>query len=418
MPAPSPEVITMGCRLNTFESAVIRDHATQAGLNDAIILNTCAVTAEAERQARQTIRQMRKRNPNKRIIVTGCAAQLDPAAFSAMPEVDDVIGNDEKMKSETFAALHGGAQIQVADIMAVRDTAAHLVRGFDGRTRAFVQVQQGCDHRCTFCIIPFARGNNRSVPLGAIVEQTRTLVAEGYREVVLTGVDICSYGSDLPGQPQLGDIVRRLLKQVPELERLRLSSLDPAAMDDALFDAFRDEPRLMPHVHLSLQAMDDMVLKRMKRRHLRRDAFRVVERIRAARPDVVFGADFITGFPTETEEMFANTLSSVGDLGLTHLHVFPYSERDGTPAAKMPAVEHAIRKDRARRLRDAGEQALNAFKESMRGQNVRVLIEKGDHGLTDHYVAATIEGGADAGDIIEGRVIATDGPKLMVQRAA
>jgi len=417
-PASAPEVITMGCRLNTFESEVIRDHATQAGLHDAIILNTCAVTAEAERQARQTIRQMRKRNPDKRIIVTGCAAQLDPAKFAAMPEVDDVIGNDEKMKAETFAALHGDAQIQVADIMMVRDTAAHLVRGFDGRTRAFVQVQQGCDHRCTFCIIPFARGNNRSVPLGAIVDQTRALVSEGYREVVLTGVDICSYGSDLPGQPRLGDIVRRLLKQVPELERLRLSSLDPAAMDDGLFDAFRDEERLMPHVHLSLQAMDEMVLKRMKRRHLREDAFRVVERIRAARPGVVFGADFITGFPTETEEMFENTLSSVRDLGLTHLHVFPYSERDGTPAAKMPAVDHAVRKDRARRLRAAGDAALEAYKSAMNGQNVRVLIEKGDHGLTDHYVAASVEGGAAAGAIIEGRVISIDGPKLMVRPAA
>lgn len=413
-----PEVITMGCRLNTFESEVIRDHATRAGLHDAIILNTCAVTAEAERQARQTIRQMRKRNPGKRIIVTGCAAQLDPGKFASMTEVDDVIGNDEKMKAETFTALHGGAKVQVADIMAVRDTAAHLVRGFDGRTRAFVQVQQGCDHRCTFCIIPFARGNNRSVPLGAIVEQTRALIAEGYREVVLTGVDICSYGSDLPGQPRLGDIVRRLLKQVPELERLRLSSLDPAAMDDALFDAFRDEPRLMPHVHLSLQAMDDMILKRMKRRHLRDDAFRVVERIRTVRPDVVFGADFITGFPTETDAMFENTLSSVRDLGLTHLHVFPYSERDGTPAAKMPGVDHAVRKHRAKRLRAAGEDALNAFKESMWGQKVRVLIEKGDQGLTDHYVAASIEGGADAGDIIEGHVTSIDGPKLTVQRAA
>ena len=418
MSAPSPEIITMGCRLNTFESEVIRDHATQAGLNDAIILNTCAVTAEAERQARQTIRQMRKRNPEKRIIVTGCAAQLDPAKFSAMSEVDDVIGNDEKMKAETFAALHGDAQVQVADIMMVRDTAAHLVRGFDGRTRAFVQVQQGCDHRCTFCIIPFARGNNRSVPLGALVEQVRTLVDEGYREVVLTGVDICSYGSDLPGQPRLGDIVRRLLVQVPTLERLRLSSLDPAAMDDALFDAFRDEERLMPHVHLSLQAMDDMILKRMKRRHLREDAFRVVERLRAVRHDVVFGADFITGFPTETEEMFENTLSSVKDLGLTHLHVFPYSEREGTPAAKMPTVAHAVRKDRAKRLRAAGEAALNEYKNAMNGQKVRVLIEKGDHGLTDHYVAASIEGGAEAGDIIEGHVIAVDGPKMMVKRAA
>ncbi|MGJ3259665.1 MAG: tRNA (N(6)-L-threonylcarbamoyladenosine(37)-C(2))-methylthiotransferase MtaB [Rhodospirillales bacterium] len=412
----APEVITMGCRLNAFESEVIRDHAGRAHLDDAIIVNTCAVTAEAERQARQTIRRARRRNPGKRIIVTGCAAQLNPTGFADMPEVDHVIGNEEKMKAETFANLNGHAEVLVADIMTVRETASHLVKGFDGRARAFVQIQQGCDHRCTFCIIPFARGNNRSVPLGAIVEQTRTLVREGYREIVLTGVDICSYGSDLPGQPRLGEIVKRLLVQVPALERLRLSSLDPAAMDDTLFEVLAHEPRLMPHLHLSLQAMDDMVLKRMKRRHLRDDAFRVAERARAARPDAVLGADLIAGFPTETDAMFENTLSAVSEMGLTHLHVFPYSERDGTPAAKMPAVDRSERKARAERLRKTGDAALRNFMAAQSGRDVRVLVEKEGRGLTEHYVAAEITGGAEAGDIVTGRVTGIAGDTLQVQR--
>ncbi len=412
----APEVITMGCRLNAFESEVIRDHAGRAHLDDAIIVNTCAVTAEAERQARQTIRRMRRKNPGKRIIVTGCAAQLNPGEFAGMPEVDHVIGNEEKMKAETFAGLNGHAEIKVADIMTVRETASHLVKGFDGRARAFVQIQQGCDHRCTFCIIPFARGNNRSVPLGAIVEQTRTLVREGYREIVLTGVDICSYGSDLPGRPRLGEIVKRLLVQVPELARLRLSSLDPAAMDDTLFEVLAHEPRLMPHLHLSLQAMDDMVLKRMKRRHLRDDAFRVAERARAARPDVVLGADLIAGFPTETDGMFENTLSAVADMGLTHLHVFPYSERDGTPAAKMPAVDVPERKARAERLRAAGDAALGNFMTVQSGREVRVLVEKESRGLTEHYVSAEILGGAETGEIVFGRVTGTASSTLQVQR--
>ena len=400
----APEVITMGCRLNTFESAVIGDHARTAGLDDAIIINTCAVTAEAERQARQTIRRQRRKHPEKRIIVTGCAAQLDPQGFAAMPEVDDVIGNDEKMHATTFQNLNGHPQVNVADIMIVRDTAEHLVKGFDGRTRAFVQIQQGCDHRCTFCIIPFARGNNRSVPLGAIVEQTRTLVDGGYREIILTGVDICSYGDDLPGQPRLGDIARRLLVQVPGLERLRLSSLDPAAMDDGLFQLLADEPRMMPHLHLSLQAMDDTILKRMKRRHLRADAAHAVERARKARPDIVIGADIIAGFPTETEAMFENTLSSVEDLGLTHLHVFPYSKRDGTPAARMPSVPVADRKARAERLRHAGDIALETFMRAQIGEPASVLIEKDNRGLTQHYVSARIEGTAASGEVVIGRV--------------
>lgn len=414
----APDIITMGCRLNTFESEVIRGHAVQAGLNDAIIINTCAVTAEAERQARQTIRKAHRKNPEKRIIVTGCAAQLNPEIFAAMPEVDDVIGNEEKMRAETFASLNGHAEIQVADIMTVKETANHLVKGFDGRSRAFVQIQQGCDHRCTFCIIPFARGNNRSVPLGAIVEQTRTLINEGYSEIVLTGVDICSYGTDLPGRPQLGEIVKRLLVQVPELQRLRLSSLDPAAMDDALFDTLANEPRLMPHLHLSLQAMDDMILKRMKRRHLRDDAFRVVQRARAVRPGVVFGADLITGFPTETREMFENTLSSVSDLGLTHLHVFPYSEREGTPAAKMPTVNVPERKARAQEIRAAGDIALNHFMSAEIGNAVNVLVEKNGRGLTQHYVPAQIIDGAEPGEIITGRVVSLTNGNLEVRRTS
>ena len=414
----APDIITMGCRLNTFESEVIRDHAGRAHLDDTIIINTCAVTAEAERQARQTIRRASRKNPGKRIIVTGCAAQLDPTGFAAMPEVDHVIGNEEKMKAETFAGLNGHPEVRVADIMTVRETASHLVKGFDGRARAFVQIQQGCDHRCTFCIIPFARGNNRSVPLGAIVEQTRTLIGEGYREIVLTGVDICSYGSDLPGQPRLGEIVKRLLVQVPEVERLRLSSLDPAAMDDTLFDVLATEPRLMPHLHLSLQAMDDMVLKRMKRRHLREDALRVGERARAARLDVVFGADLIAGFPTETDAMFENTLDAVRDMGLTHLHVFPYSERSGTPAAKMPTLPVVERKARAEKLRAAGDESFAAFMNAQIGQDAHVLVEKNNRGLTQHYVAAEISGGADAGDIVSGRVTGVRDGILQVQRAA
>jgi len=414
----APDVITMGCRLNTFESEVIRDHAGRAHLDDTIIINTCAVTAEAERQARQTIRRVHRKNPGKRIIVTGCAAQLDPEGFAAMPEVDHVIGNEEKLKAETFAGLNGHPEVRVADIMTVRETASHLVKGFDGRARAFVQIQQGCDHRCTFCIIPFARGNNRSVPLGAIVEQTRTLVREGYREIVLTGVDICSYGSDLPGRPRLGEVVKRLLIQVPEVERLRLSSLDPAAMDDTLFDVLASEPRLMPHLHLSLQAMDDMVLKRMKRRHLREDALRVAKRARAARADVVLGADLIAGFPTETDAMFANTLAAVCDMGLTHLHVFPFSERDGTPAAKMPTIPVAERRARAEKLRTAGDGAFADFMNTQVGHDAHVLVEKNSRGLTQHYVAAEVIGGADAGDIVTGRVTDVIDGILQVRRSA
>ncbi len=406
------EVITLGCRLNAFESEVMRANAARAGLSDAIIVNTCAVTKEAERQARQAIRRARRDRPNAQVIVTGCAAQLDPAKFAAMPEVDRVLGNEEKLDPEAYLALNraDGPQIQVADIMTIKETAAHLIDGFDGRARAFVQVQQGCDHRCTFCIIPFARGNNRSLAMGAIADQVRALVARGYREVVLTGVDICSYGTDLPGQPTLGQLVRRLLKAVPELDRLRLSSLDPAAMDDDLFRALAEEERLMPHLHLSLQAMDDMVLKRMKRRHSRDDAFRVAERARAARADLVLGADLIAGFPTETQAMHDNTLAAVRDLDLVHLHVFPYSERDGTPAAKMPAIDVTERKARAAELRNQGDANLRRFLETCIGATVPVLVERETMGYSPQYAPVRLSAPAEEGTIIAARITgAADG---------
>ncbi len=396
-----PHVITLGCRLNTFESEVMRELGT--GLEDTVIINTCAVTAEAERQARQTIRRARRENPDARIIVTGCAAQLNAAAFARMPEVDRVLGNEEKLDP---AKLMGeGAAVQVADIMAVKETAPHLVSGFEGRTRAFVQIQQGCDHRCTFCIIPFARGPNRSVAPEAITEQARRLVREGYKEIVLTGVDICSYGADAPGVPGLGPMIAGLLKDVPELKRLRLSTLDPAAIGDDLLALFAAEERLMPHLHLSLQAMDDVILKRMKRRHLRADVFDVVERARQARPDAVFGADLIAGFPTETDAMFESTLGAVNGLGLAYLHVFPYSPRPGTPAARMPQVPRRTRKSRAGRLRAEGEKGLRRFLESRTGTTAQVLVENKGHGLSQHYASVRLEFDAPTGAIVDARVI-------------
>jgi len=387
------QVITLGCRLNTFESEIMRGHSQAAGLKDALIVNTCAVTAEAERQARQTIRRLRRDNPTSKIIVTGCAAQLHPDTFADMDEVDRVLGNEEKLKPESYREGDGATErVAVADIMTVKETAAHLIHGLDGRTRAFVQVQQGCDHRCTFCIIPFARGNNRSLAPGAIARQVQELVDGGYKEIVLTGVDICSYGTDLAGQPTLGELIRRLLKAVPDLPRLRLSSLDPAVMDDVLFDVLANDDRLMPHLHLSVQAMDDMVLKRMKRRHSARDVYDVVERARALRPDVVFGADLIAGFPTETDAQFQNGLKAVEDLGFAHLHVFPYSERDGTPAAKMPTVEKQVRKDRAEQLRRVGDRAMATFLDARLNTSAEVLIEKNARGLSQHYVPVQVSG--------------------------
>ena len=378
------EVVNFGCRLNTLESEVIRNHADAAGMEDTVIINTCAVTREAERQARQTIRKLRRKNPDAKIIVTGCAAQLDPNKFALMPEVDRVLGNEEKLNPLSY--IDGRNEtVAVADIMTVTETAGHLLDGLESRTRAFVQIQQGCDHRCTFCIIPFARGPNRSVPVANLIGHVQNLVANGYQEVVLTGVDICSYGADLSKQPRLGELVQKILHDVPELARLRLSTLDPAAIDDTLFTVLADEPRLMPHLHLSLQAADDMVLKRMKRRHSRQQAIDVCTRARQARPDVVFGADLIAGFPTESDAMFDNTLAAVEDMGLTYMHVFPYSERPGTPASSMPSVPEALRKERATILRRAGETARTAYFQSRIGNTVDVLIEKdGDIGAQGH----------------------------------
>ncbi|OIR06187.1 threonylcarbamoyladenosine tRNA methylthiotransferase MtaB [mine drainage metagenome] len=406
-----PDVVTFGCRLNSYESEVIRSHAKAAGWDDTIIVNTCAVTGEAERQARQAIRKLRREHPEARIVVTGCAAQIDPAKFGAMPEVDQVMGNAEKMKAESYLTP-AEDRIHVTDIMALRDTAGHLISGFEGRARAFVEIQQGCDHRCTFCIIPFGRGPNRSTPMGRIVEQVRTLARAGYGEVVLTGVDIASYGGDLPGRPGLGQMVRRLLAQVPELPRLRLSSLDPMGLDDDLLRLIAEEPRLMPHIHLSVQAGDDMILKRMKRRHLRADVLDLAARLRALRPDLALGADIIAGFPTESEEMFGNSLRLVTEAGLSHLHVFPYSPRPGTPAARMPQVAKAAIKERAARLRAEGEAAMAAFQQARLGHTALVLVEKPGFGHCQHYLPVRLSQPAAEGAIVAARIIAVNDGQL------
>ncbi|TDQ83249.1 threonylcarbamoyladenosine tRNA methylthiotransferase MtaB [Dongia mobilis] len=405
-----PQLVTFGCRLNAFESEVIRGHAGAAGLGEAIIINTCAVTSEAERQARQAIRRARRENPAARIIVTGCAAQIAPEKFAAMAEVDAVLGNEEKLKVESYAALAraNDRHVAVADIMNVTETAPHLIAGFAERARAFVEIQQGCDHRCTFCIIPFGRGNSRSVPAGAIVEQIRGLVASGLKEVVLTGVDITSYGGDLPGRGGLGALVRRILTLVPELPRLRFSSLDVVEVDDELARLIAEEERLMPHLHLSLQAGDDMILKRMKRRHSRDDAIRFCAEMQARRPDIVFGADLIAGFPTESEAMFENSLRLVEECNLTFLHVFPYSSRAGTPAAKMPQVPGPVRKERAQRLRAAGLAAQNAYFARRVGQPACVLVERTEDaasfGHSEHFAPVALNFRAEPGSIVAARV--------------
>lgn len=372
----SIDVVTFGCRLNTYESEVMKKHAHAAGLSDTIIINTCAVTAEAEKQARQSIRRLKREHPEKRILVTGCAAQVHPERFTAMPEVSAVIGNEEKMQASSYLRVDT-EHAQVNDIMSVTETASHMVSSFEGRARAFIQVQNGCNHRCTFCIIPYGRGNSRSVPIGEIVSQTRTLVESGYNEIVVTGVDISDYGKDLPGSPTLGQMLKRLLALVPELKRLRLSSIDAVEVDDDLLRLIAEEERLMPHLHISLQAGDDMVLKRMKRRHLREDIVRFCHTVRSLRSDIVFGADIIAGFPTETEAMFANTLALVEEVNLTYLHVFPYSARSGTPAARMPQVSKPTRKERAARLRAIGDVQLSRYHESRIGSYDEVVVEQG-----------------------------------------
>ena len=407
----APTILTFGCRLNAYESEVMKEHARAAETGvETVIINTCAVTAEAERQARQAIRKMRRERPEARIVVTGCAAQAHPETFAAMPEVDQILGNAEKMRPEIFAAPPSG-KIVVGDIMLVREVASHLVSGFEGRARAFVEVQQGCDHRCTFCIIPFGRGPNRSVPMGRVVEQVRDLVAAGYGEVVLTGVDVTAYGGDLPGQPPLGQLVRRLLALVPELPRLRLSSLDPVEVDEDLLAAIAEEERLMPHIHLSVQAGDDLILKRMKRRHLRGDVLALAERIRRLRPDVALGADIIAGFPTEDEAMFQHSLDLVDEAGLTHLHVFPFSARPGTPAALMPKVKGDVVKARAARLRAKGEAAMAGFLASRVGRDAAVLIERDGQGHCGHYLPVRVAGcAAEPGTILGVRITGvTDG---------
>ncbi len=398
------EVVTFGCRLNIYESEVMRTHAKNAGLKDAIIFNTCAVTKQAEREARRAIRKARRENPNAEIIVTGCAAQIDPDMFAKMGEVNRVIGNDLKLQAESWATGEH-ARLTVNDIMAVEETAGHLISGFEGHARAFVQVQNGCDHRCTFCIIPYGRGNSRSVPIGEIVSQVRKLVAEGYKEVVLTGVDVTSYGPDLPGKPKLGQMMRRLLALVPELPRLRLSSLDPVEIDDDMWSLIENEPRLMPHLHLSLQAGDDMVLKRMKRRHLRDDVVAVCEKARRLRPDVVFGADIIAGFPTETDEMFENTRQLVKECDLTYLHVFPYSEREGTPAARMPPVYPPTRKARAKVLRELGDQNLIKRLNEFQGREATVLVEKNNTGHTEHFIPVKLSSNVAEGALVRVRLV-------------
>ncbi len=406
----SVDVVTFGCRLNAYESEVIRREASAAALRDTVVMNTCAVTAEAVRQAKQSIRRVRRERPGARIVVTGCAAQTDAAAFAAMPEVDRVIGNEEKFDAEVWSAPD---KIAVSDIMAVKAMRPHAIDHIEGHTRAFVQVQNGCDHRCTFCVIPFGRGNSRSLSPGDVVAQARRLVANGYREIVLTGVDITSYGSDLPGSPRLGALVKQVLSNVPELARLRLSSIDSVEADADLLDALANEPRLMPHLHLSLQAGDDLILKRMKRRHSRNDAIAFCEQVRRLRPDVVFGADIIAGFPTESDDMFARSLDLVDVCGLTQLHVFPFSPRPGTPAARMPQIDRSIVKDRARRLRAKGEAALHRHLDLEIGVRRRVLAEARGLARTEQFMPVRLSTAVKPGVILDVTMAGHDGRQLL-----
>ena len=414
----APIFATLGCRLNAYETEAMKELAAAAGIKGAVVVNTCAVTAEAVRKAKQEIRRLRRENPDATLIVTGCAAQTEPETFAAMPEVSRVIGNPEKMQASTSAGLAVldligvTERVQVNDIMSVRETAGHLIDGF-GRHRAYVQVQNGCDHRCTFCIIPFGRGNSRSVPAGVVVDQIKRLVDKGFLEVVLTGVDLTSWGADLPGGPKLGDLVMRILRLVPDLARLRISSIDSIEVDEALMGAIAVESRLMPHLHLSLQAGDDLILKRMKRRHLRDDAIRFCEDARKARPEMVFGADIIAGFPTETEAMFENSLRLIGDCGLTFLHVFPFSPRKGTPAARMPQMRGPVIKERAARLRAAGEIALAGHLNRQVGRRLPVLMEGARMGRTEGF--AEVDFGVDQpeGRIVEAVILGVQGGRLL-----
>ncbi|MEM7767894.1 MAG: tRNA (N(6)-L-threonylcarbamoyladenosine(37)-C(2))-methylthiotransferase MtaB [Pseudomonadota bacterium] len=421
-PASGPRVITLGCRLNTYESEVMRGHAEAAGLGEAIVVNTCAVTAEAVRQARQTIRRAAREAPDVPVIVTGCAAQIDPQMFADMPEVTRVIGNHEKMQAETWAPadlFDGRETVRVNDIMSVTETAGHLIDGMEGRARAYVQVQQGCDHRCTFCIIPYGRGNSRSVPAGDVVEQVKRLVGTGHHEVVLTGVDLTSWGGDLPGQPALGNLVQRILKLVPDLPQLRISSIDAIEIDEGLFEAM-PERRVAPYMHLSLQHGDTLILKRMKRRHTAEEAIALAERLRGARPDIALGADMIAGFPTESEAAFDNSVRLVEACGLAFLHVFPYSPRPGTPAARMPQLDKALIKDRAARLRACGDAALSRHLDRWTGREAAALVEQDRSARLADFTPVRIvsEGGGPVSDLVSGRpqrvrLVRHDGTRLI-----
>jgi threonylcarbamoyladenosine tRNA methylthiotransferase MtaB len=405
------EIVTFGCRLNAYESEAIRARAAEAGLTDAVIVNTCAVTGEAVRQSRQAIRKARREHPEAQIIVTGCAAQTEPDTYSAMPEVDRVIGNQEKLQSASYARdfLQAAPRVVVNDIMAVKETAPQFVDSFEDHTRAVLQVQNGCDHRCTFCIIPYGRGNSRSVGSGAVVEEARRLVAAGYNEIVLSGVDLTAYGADLPGRPSLGTLVGRILKHVPELKRLRLSSIDSIEADESLFRLIAEEERLMPHFHLSAQSGDNLILKRMKRRHTREDTIGFCDIIRRMRPHAAFGADLIAGFPTEDDAMFENTLALVDEAGLSYLHVFPFSPRKGTPAARMPQLPATVIKDRARRLREKGEKALAARLLSLVDSEQTLLVEKPGRGRTPCFAIAECDAAVQAGRLVRAHIESRDG---------
>lgn len=413
------DVVTFGCRLNAYESEAIKARAGEAQLQNAVVVNTCAVTAEAVRQSRQAIRKLKRERPGTRIIVTGCAAQTEPETYAAMPEVDAVLGNQEKLSAAVYADFGVGTaeRVRVNDIMSVTETAPQMVDHFEGRARAFLQVQNGCDHRCTFCIIPYGRGNSRSVPMGAVVEEARRLVENGFAEIVLTGVDLTSYGADLPGTPSLGQLVARLLKLVPDLKRLRLSSIDSIEADPALMRAIAEEERLMPHFHLSTQSGDDLILKRMKRRHSRADTIAFCDAIRRVRPDAAFGADFITGFPTESEAMFENSLRLVDEAGFTQLHVFPFSARSGTPAARMPQLGAGLARARGARLRAKGEAARQARFHSLVGSARSVLVEKPGFGHSECFAPVAIDGAGVPGRIVPVVITGMEGARLTARQA-
>jgi threonylcarbamoyladenosine tRNA methylthiotransferase MtaB len=409
------EVITFGCRLNSYESEIIRNNLAKSHLTNAVVINTCAVTKEAEKQARQVIRKIKRQDPSKTIIVTGCAAQNTPEMFASMSEVSKVLGNEEKLSISNY--FIDNERIAVNDIMSVKETANHLITSFEGKARAFIQVQNGCDHRCTFCMIPYGRGNSRSVPIGVIAQQIRLLLAENYQEIVFTGVDVTAYGADLPGKPSFAQMIRRIFSLIPNLQRLRLSSIDVAEIDDELFDLFAHNPKVMPHFHISLQAGDNMILKRMKRRHNREQVVEFCNKLRILRPEVSFGADIIAGFPTETDEMFENTRRLISEAGLQYLHVFPYSEREGTPAARMPQVPKQIRKERAAILRAEGIKELHKFFARNVGKDVNVLVEKNNMAHTENFIPVKLDGEYGMGQIIKATLYSFEAEHMIAKVA-